>query len=90
MNTILRNFKNMNIKPNFCKTLRLAGVSIALTTLSACVEKIEANLQPDVNPGGNGSTEIPLDFDWNMSQDVDIQLKSNVTTRAYIYMRTRT
>lgn len=75
----------MNIKPNFCKTLRLAGVSIALTTLSACVEKIEANLQPDVNPEGNGLTEIPLDFDWNMSQDVDIQLKSNVTTRAYIF-----
>ena len=72
----------MNIKPYFCKILRLAGVSIAFTTLGACVE---ANLHPGVNTEGNDSIEVPLDFDWNMSQDVDIQLISNVTTRAYIY-----
>ena len=72
----------MNIKPNFCKILRLAGVSIAFTTLGACVE---ANLHPGVNTEGNDSIEVPLVFDWNMSQDVDIQLISNVTTRAYIY-----
>lgn len=75
----------MNIKPNFCKILRLAGVSIAFTTLCACVDTMEANLHPGVNTEGNDSIEVPLDFDWNMSQDVDIQLISNVTTRAYIY-----
>ena len=72
----------MNIKPYFCKILRLAGVSIAFTTLGACVDTMETNLPPGVNTEGN---EVPLDFDWNMSQDVDIQLISNVTTRAYIY-----
>ena len=71
----------MNIKPYFCKILRLAGVSIAFTTLGACVD----TMHPGVNTEGNDSIEVPLDFDWNMSQDVDIQLISNVTTRAYIY-----
>ncbi|MDD6008586.1 MAG: hypothetical protein PUC25_04225, partial [Prevotellaceae bacterium] len=75
----------MNIKPNFCKILRLTGVSLAFTTLCACVDTMEANLHPGVNTEGNDSIEVPLDFDWNMSQDVDIQLISNVTTRAYIY-----
>lgn len=67
------------------KTLKLAGVAIALTTLSACTEKMAFNDNPNVNPDDNGLTEVPLDFDWNMSQDVAIQLKSDVTTRAYIY-----
>ena len=67
------------------KTLKLAGVAIALTTLSACTEKMVFNDNPNVNPDDNGLTEVPMDFDWNMSQDVAIQLKSDVTTRAYIY-----
>ena len=69
----------------FKKTLKLAGVAIALTTFSACTEKMVFNDNPNVNPDDNGLTEVPMDFDWNMSQDVAIQLKSDVTTRAYIY-----
>ena len=42
-------------------------------------------MHPGVNTEGDDSIEVPLDFDWNMSQDVEIQLKSNVRTRAYIY-----
>ena len=68
----------MNIKPDFCKILRLAGVSITFTILGACVD----TMHPGVNTEGNDSIEVPLDFDWNMSQDVDILLISNVTTRA--------
>ena len=84
MHEIFEYLKNKNMKPNFSKTLRLAGAAIALATLSACIDKFDTYHKPNVNPD-NGLTEVPLDFDWKMSQDVEIQLKSNVTTRAYIY-----
>ena len=73
------------MKPNYKKTLKLTGVVIALATLSACIDRIDTYHRPYENPDDNGFTEVPLDFDWNMSQDVEIQLKSNVRTRAYIY-----
>ena len=73
------------MKPNYKKTLKLTGVVIALATLSACIDRIDTYHRPNENPDDNGLTEVPLDFDWNMSQDVEIQLKSNVRTRAYIY-----
>lgn len=41
------------------KTLKLAGVAIALTTLSACTEKMVFNDNPNVNPDDNGLTEVP-------------------------------
>ena len=73
------------MKPKLKKTLKLACVAIALTTFSACAEKMVFTDNPDVNPDDKGFTEVPLDFDWSMSQDIAIQLKSDVTTRAYIY-----
>ena len=73
------------MKPKLKKTLKLACVVIALTTFSACAEKMVFTDNPDVNPDDKGFTEVPLDFDWSMSHDIAIQLKSDVTTRAYIY-----
>ena len=44
------------------KTLKLAGVAIALTTLSACTEKMVFNDNPNVNPDDNGITQVRMEI----------------------------
>ena len=48
------------MKPKLKKTLKLACVAIALTTFSACAEKMVFTDNPDVNPDDKGFTEVPL------------------------------
>ena len=73
------------MEPKLKTTLKLVSVAIALTTISACTEKMVFTDNPNVNPDDEEIIEVPLDFDWSMSKDIAIQLKSDVTTRAYIY-----
>ena len=73
------------MEPKLKTTLKLVSVAIAFTTFSACTEKMVFADNPNVNPDDKEIIEVPLDFDWSMSKDIAIQLKSDVTTRAYIY-----
>ena len=59
------------------------GAALSLFTLNACTEMVLFNDQ--VETEDSKLSNIPLDFTWSMSKDVNIELKSDVTTRVVIY-----
>ena len=73
----------MNIKSKLKKSSSLLVLALALTTFNACTDM---RLYSDqVNKEDSELSNIPLDFDWSVSKDVNIELKSDVTTRVFIY-----
>ena len=59
------------------------GAAFSLFTLNACTEMVLFNDQ--VETEDSKLSNIPLDFTWSMSKDVNIEIKSDVTTRVFIY-----
>ena len=74
----------MNMISKIRKSASIMGVALSLFSLNACTDMVIFN---DQNPETENSklSNIPLDFNWNMSKDVNIELKSDVTTRVFIY-----
>ena len=68
----------------FKKSLWVIGISVALTSLTACHDKYDF-YDPDRDPNASGFANVSANFDWSVSQDVTIQLKSDVTTRVFVY-----
>lgn len=62
----------------------ILSVVCTLATFQACMETVYYQA-PVVEPEESEITDVPLLFDWSMSQELDIQLKSNVGTRIAIY-----
>ena len=62
----------------------ILSVICTLATFQACMETVYYQA-PTVEPEESEITEVPLLFDWSMSQHLDIQLKSDVNTRVAIY-----
>ena len=60
------------------------GAAFSLFTLNACTEMVLFNDQ--VETEDSKLSDIPLDFTWSMSQDVNIELKSDV----YLFMKMKT
>ena len=68
----------------FKKSLWVIGISVALTSLTACHDRYDF-YDPDRDPNASGFANVSANFDWSVSQDVTIQLKSDVTTRVFVY-----
>ena len=73
----------MNIISKISKSASVMGAAFSLFTLNACTEMVLFNDQ--VETEDSKLSNIPLDFTWSMSKDVNIELKSDVTTRVFIY-----
>ena len=73
----------MNIISKISKSASVMGAAFSLFTLNACTEMVLFNDQ--VETEDSKLSNIPLDFTWSMSKDVNIKLKSDVTTRVFIY-----
>ena len=75
----------MNMGPFIKKTIKMTAAVCALFTLNACHERIDLFQGQETKPGDNPFGEVPLDFDWSLSQDVELTLTTDVTTRVFIY-----
>lgn len=71
----------MKRKSFITKPAGMLSIALSLTMFTACNDRTDFY----EGPRDSGKLEAPLDFDWSVSQDINVRLKSDVTTRIFLF-----